>query len=635
MAIRIICADLNVDAVFAQDLITLGRAPGNVVQLNHAQVSKVHGQLVYREGQYHYQDLGSTNGSMVCNDDGELVCDRESRELFPIGQRARLQLGDRRAPVIVELHVTRDAPRSHTKTVIASRAFHDFPKTVAAFFDHGQGQARLQLLLELMEKLQRGMDANAIADLLVNTLFDTLPGAALAGFFFETDRGILPLLLRTRARAEPLAIPWHRVEPLLRQAIDAGAALQIEDEKAVATRFEQAAPGLRVALACPFWDGAVVRGMLTVAGSKPFPAADLDWLSLLAWHCGLAIRNVLLLKKLEKWNQQLENENVFLKNTSPRKVQLVGQSEVLKRVLRQVEIVARTDTTVLILGETGTGKELIARMVHEQSPRASRLFAAINCGALAETLLESELFGHVKGAFTGATTDKRGLLEVADGGTLMLDEFGEMSPQLQVKLLRVLENGEITPVGGIRTKRIDVRIVAATNKDLKAEVDAGRVREDLYYRINVFPVQLPPLRERQGDVRLLANHFLSTFAERFSKSFKGFSAEALQRIDSYAWPGNVRELQNEVERAALLAPDGSAIQLEDLSERIGGLVELPVSIGPLHEAMEKVEEQYLRKALMAHDYNRTRTAATLGISRQALTAKLHKFDLFDLKGGDS
>src|SRR5690606_30065928 len=188
-----------------------------------------------------------------------------------------------------------------------------------------------------------------------------------------------------------------------------------------------------------------------------------------------------------------------------------------------------------------------------------------------------------------------------------------------------------TAVGSVKTRRVDVRIVAATNKDLKTEVAEHRFREDLYYRINVFPVNLPPLRERQGDAMRLAEHFLTVFSRRFEKSTPGFSDAARERIRGYAWPGNVRELQNEVERAVLLADDGKAIQPEDLSERIGGHVELPVTIGPLHDTMGRLEAQYIRRALIEHDLNRTRTAKTLGISRQALTAKLHKYDLIDMK----
>src|SRR5690606_32350824 len=236
-------------------------------------------------------------------------------------------------------------------------------------------------------------------------------------------------------------------------------------------------------------DGDTVRGLLVAAAPEPYSEADLDWLTLLAHQASLTLRNANLLRELAQYKNKLEDENTYLKDSlsrdTRRAVEIVGESASLKKVLKQVEIVARTDTTVLVLGETGTGKELVAQLLHERSPRADRLFAAVNCGALTETLLESELFGHVKGAFTGASRDKKGVFEVADGGTLFLDEFGDVSPRLQVKLLRVLENGEITPVGSVKTRRVDVRIVAATNKDLKTEVAEHRFREDLYCRINL------------------------------------------------------------------------------------------------------------------------------------------------------
>ncbi len=246
---------------------------------------------------------------------------------------------------------------------------------------------------------------------------------------------------------------------------------------------------------------------------------------------------------------------------------------------------------------------------------------------IAETLLESELFGHKKGAFTGAYADRKGLFQVADGGTLFLDEVGDVSPSLQVKLLRALESGEVTPVGSVRPLQVDVRIVAATNKDLSKEVAEGRFREDLFYRINVFPVRLPPLRERVGDVPILAEFFLGRFNDKLHKGVTGLSQACLERLRAYRWPGNVRELQNEIERAVLLTDDGTKIDPEALSERVSGMLELPVEIGPLKETMARLEEQYILRALKEHDGNRTHTAKTLGISRQALTVKLNRYGI--------
>jgi Nif-specific regulatory protein len=357
---------------------------------------------------------------------------------------------------------------------------------------------------------------------------------------------------------------------------------------------------------------------------------DLDLLTVVAHQTSTVFDNLDLIERLNQAQARLQTENTYLKEVLKRdevSVSIIGDSSALKKVLHHVEVVARTNTTVLLLGETGTGKELFARYLHEAGPRRENLFAAVNCGALAESLLESELFGHKKGAFTGAWTDREGLFQVADGGTLFLDEVGDVSPSLQVKLLRALENGEVTPVGAVHPIKVDVRIVAATNKDLSAEVASGRFREDLFYRINVFPVRLPPLRERTGDVPILARFFLERFNERLGKRITGISPACMERLRAYHWPGNVRELQNELERAVLLSDDGAMVDPEALSERISGMLELPVEIGPLKETMARLEEQYILRALKEHDNNRTHTARTLGISRQALTVKLNRYGL--------
>src|SRR5581483_7131830 len=233
---------------------------------------------------------------------------------------------------------------------------------------------------------------------------------------------------------------------------------------------------------------------------------------------------------------------------------------------RMIAKVANAPTTVLVEGETGTGKELVARAIHAQSPRRDKLFVAVNCAALSENLLESELFGHRRGAFTGALSDKKGLFEVAHGGTLFLDEVSETTPALQAKLLRVLQEGEILPVGETRPKKIDVRVVAATNRKLEDEVQAGRFRQDLYYRLRVFPLKVPPLRERLEDVPALARHFADRHAVRLGKRVAGISARAIELLRLHAFPGNVRELENEMERAVLLTEPGEEITAAALSD---------------------------------------------------------------------
>jgi Nif-specific regulatory protein len=299
--------------------------------------------------------------------------------------------------------------------------------------------------------------------------------------------------------------------------------------------------------------------------------------------------------------------------------------------MRAVEKVRETRVPVLIQGETGTGKELVARALHYTSSRRERLFVAQNCSALAENLLESELFGHAKGAFTGADRDKKGLFELADGGTLFLDEVGEAPLSIQAKLLRVLQEGEIWPVGATKPRTVDVRVVSATHRDLERMVREGGFRQDLFYRLHVYPVRMPALRERREDIPLLARHFLDRYAREFGRAVTGFVPEAVERLAVYDWPGNVRELQNEVQRALITRTDGDLIQIDDLSPRLLGRSAVSDSgdlpRGPLKDMLDAVERLLLQRALREHHNNKTRAAEALGVTREGLHKKLARFGL--------
>jgi transcriptional regulator with PAS, ATPase and Fis domain len=316
-----------------------------------------------------------------------------------------------------------------------------------------------------------------------------------------------------------------------------------------------------------------------------------------------------------------------------RQETIIGVSESMRRVLRLVEKIAPTETTVLITGESGTGKEKVAHFLHLQSGRASRPFIAVNAAAIPEGLIESELFGHVRGAFTDARDRKRGYFEMAEGGTLFLDEIAETSPMVQVKLLRVLQEREVRPVGADFALRVDIRIVTATNRDLRQAMAAGRFREDLFYRVNVFPIHIPPLRERQDDIPFLANYFLEMTCERSGRVFRGFSESALALLVNYTWPGNVRELENAVERAATLA-DGPWITPRDLPSEVSGhglplLTEGHAPPLPDNFTLEQVEAWYIRRILDREKGNQTRAAQALGISRSTLWRKAKRYNLQD------
>ena len=290
----------------------------------------------------------------------------------------------------------------------------------------------------------------------------------------------------------------------------------------------------------------------------------------------------------------------------------------MQSIFRMVEKVAKVDIPVLILGETGTGKELIAREIHRLSPRSSYPFITVNCGAIPSTLLESELFGYVKGAFTGAFKDKKGKFHLANKGTLFLDEIGDLDLSLQVKLLRVLQDGIIYRIGSEYPEKVDVRIIAATNKNLEKAINEGTFREDLYYRLNVITINLPPLRERHEDIILIAKYFLEKYKKDLNPSIKGFTKEALLAMENYHWPGNIREMENRIKKALVLS-DGEYITPEDLD-----LHEKEFRILTLAEAKEKFQNEYIEKVLLLNNGNRTKTAKDLGVDPRTIFRYLEK-----------
>jgi two-component system response regulator HupR/HoxA len=342
----------------------------------------------------------------------------------------------------------------------------------------------------------------------------------------------------------------------------------------------------------------------------------------------LARENARLVEELRALNDRLATENAYLRQRSAPAHEIIGESPAMRHVLDLVAKVAGARSTVLIEGETGTGKELVARAIHAASPRRERLFVAVNCAALSEGILESELFGHRRGAFTGATADHKGLFEVADGGTIFLDEISETTPALQAKLLRVLQEGEVRPVGESRPRTVDVRVIAATNRTLEDEVKAGRFREDLYYRLRVFPIRLPPLRERAEDIPALARFLVRRLAEQQKKPVGPPSADALALLVRYPFPGNVRELANELERAVLLAPPGGEITADCLSEELQTSSDAgegaPES---LEERRSSFEREEIVAALERAGGVKTRAAEELGITYRGLLKKMRRLGM--------
>ncbi|MBI4508797.1 MAG: sigma-54-dependent Fis family transcriptional regulator [Deltaproteobacteria bacterium] len=351
----------------------------------------------------------------------------------------------------------------------------------------------------------------------------------------------------------------------------------------------------------------------------------------------LKVERALELRATRRAKDKIEAQADYLRGEIETRYQfadLVGASPLMQQIFSTIERVAATDASVLICGESGTGKELVARAIHHRSRRAPGPFIKVNCGALTETLLESELFGHEKGSFTGAIKRKLGRFELADGGSLFLDEIGDISPGMQLKLLRALQEREFERVGGERTIKVDVRVLSATNKDLKQEVASGRFREDLYYRLHVVPITLPPLRDRRDDIPLLTSHFLKKLAPRTNPAVRHIDDQALARLMAYSWPGNIRELENAVEQALVFA-EGNSLNVTALppflrdtsSDDKLDIPRNPQGDMPLPEILDDLEKQLILKAFRKANGVKTETARILGIKTSALYYKLEKYGI--------
>jgi Nif-specific regulatory protein len=365
-----------------------------------------------------------------------------------------------------------------------------------------------------------------------------------------------------------------------------------------------------------------------------FSMKEMRLLEILSGTIAVSIENAQFYGQIQQYATSLEKENLRLKTECQTRFNvqgIIGSSAAMQRVFALLDNVIGTGTTVLIQGETGTGKELLAKVIHYNGPTKDKPFVAENCGGLSENLLESEIFGHVKGAFTGAIVDKKGLFELAKGGTVFLDEISDMPYAMQTKLLRVLQEYQIRPVGGSEYQRVEFRLISSTNRDLLQEVKEGRFREDLFYRIQVFPIVIPPLRERKEDIPLLAAHFLEKFAPKFNRPVARLTPGALEMLMQFDWPGNVRELENEIERALTLAGDDGEITEAYLSERIkqsaefDGLSDAPPAT--IQEATARVERKMVKDALRKSGGNRSQAARILGLTRQGLLNKIRRYEI--------
>ncbi len=600
---------------------------------DHAQITQIGDHYVFR-------DLRSTNGSAVERDGKRIPVDASARWEVALVDGDTLLLGNRNDPVRISVRIGDESEDELGDRLIASRSIMDLPK-VADQLDAEPAEA--VRVYKALQPLGARLEPTEVIDAIVTATFELLPRATHVAILLrsESDKDRFALAVsRQRHPTAPSAgapgpDPVRASRAVLRRVLaDRAAVLTANAQEELSTSESIMGGQILSMLAMPLWRGDDIIGLIQAdnrASVNMFADRDLEVALLLGSQAALAVDNATLVQRLRVAEERARGENVYLKRreTKIKFDNIIGDSPAMKAVFTQLERVIDTRATVCIEGETGTGKELIASAIHYQSQRRDKMFVAQNCAALPENLLESELFGHKRGAFTSADSDKKGLFEIADGGTLFLDEMGEMPLSLQAKLLRVLQEGTIRAVGATAEKQVDVRIICATNRDLAAEVEKNRFRQDLYYRLMVFPIKLPTLRERREDIPLLGGHFLKRYAEEYRVELPGFSQDALDALASYAWPGNIRELENEVQRIVIQAETGHWIEVTDLSPRLrkieGTVTRIAPKQGTLKEMMEQVERWLIAEALRDHGNNKTKTAATLGITREGLHKKLAKF----------
>jgi formate hydrogenlyase transcriptional activator len=501
--------------------------------------------------------------------------------------------------------------------------------------DLAHDRDRLRLLLEVSESIASHRDLSDLFRDLAQRLPQVVPFDFINAVLHDPVRNVMRLWLLVTSTPStispglelpidesPGGLVWKTQRPLM------------VDDVAQEQRFPRLIPllrenGIQSFCVVPLTTaqrrlGAMGFGRLQ---RRVYQETEIHFMQQVAKQVAVAVDNALAYEHIAQLRDKLTKEKLYLEEeiqTDYNFEEIVGDSQALKRVLKEVQTVAATDSTVLILGETGSGKELVARALHNRSDRRERTFVKLNCAAIPTGLLESELFGHEKGAFTGAIATKIGRFELADHGTLFLDEVGEIPSELQVKLLRVLQEQEFERLGSTRTIRVDVRIVAATNRDLRQMVEEQKFRSDLYYRLNVFPVTVPPLRDRAEDVPMLVRHFAQKFAQRMKRRVESIPSESMKALQNYAWPGNVRELENFIERAVILTHG------PDLFVPLAELKATPKSSAALPATLEQAEREHILKVLRDANWvigGASGAAAKLGMKRTTLQSKMQKLGI--------
>ncbi len=649
--------------------VTIGRAPTSQIVIKDERCSRAHAEVFMTEGEWTLRDLDSRNGTWI--GERRVTGDNilSSGDVIVIAH-AQLAFVHNLSDAFPESHTALMTPSEEHEDTMAGMASDesgvlsfDEPTTIT----HRQDQTRF-LKKSTLEEQGTTTRVGRAAAKLCRIAFElanqpdavSVANLALEGAFEETkvDAGAV-LMLPKNYDGEPngqdLRIvvsrtdrypSYHRISGFLANTVlregEGVLARNIGDDSALGSRDSKGVIHSTSVICAPIRQDGTVVGLIHLYSTETEQAPDpedLEFSLAIADNVALALKN---LAKQEELAQNLDRSKTELQELRQQlwvESEIIGQSPAMDAVRDAISQAAPTRATILIRGESGVGKELVARAVHFNSERATGPLICLNCAALSETLLESELFGHEKGAFTGATERKIGKFEAADSGTLVLDEIGEMSPAIQAKFLRALEGHPFERVGGSAAIQVDVRVIASTNRDLEQAVSDGLFRRDLYFRLHVVQIMVPPLRVRKGDVLLLAEHFLRRFSEETSRRITGFTARAEDHLQNYDWPGNVRELKNAIERAVVLTRN-TQLDVTDLPfSNLGVPVNLTSQPGiddtPVYEAipLSEIEKRHIQATLDDTGWNKSRAASILGIERSTLDRKINRYELSEKNNG--
>jgi Nif-specific regulatory protein len=606
---------------------TMGRAPTNQIVVKDELCSREHSEVYFTDGQWYLRDLGSLNGTrlngQVVNRDTAL----EPQDEIRIGRTKLLYLENLPGvPPTSETTIVPDNSIAIRKRLGDTRFQQMMTETQATSHDKQRSPDRIELdlarLYQLALRMGEAPSLEELAKVVLTGLLEAVPAEVGAILTVQENRDVELVAYRTRDSKQST---YHKVSQFVSTEVlttkQAVLAENVVTHAHLSKRDSLAELQATSLICAPIKFDNQVIGLIHLYSSsnvRGLDAEDLEFSLAVANQLGAAIANI-------RKQDRLSRENRSLRDLLRVDSELVGESKVIKDVLTQIGRAAPTNATVLIRGESGTGKELVARAIHYSSPRREGPFICLNCAALTETLLESELFGHEKGSFTGATEKMIGKFEAADKGTIFLDEIGEMNVGTQAKLLRVLEGHPFERVGGNVPIHVDVRVVAATNQPLEQAVQAGKFRRDLFFRLQVVEITMAPLRERASDIPALAEHFLKKFLRETGRKVRGFTPAALKKMQDYDWPGNVRELRNVVERAVALG-GGPMIDAEDIF--LSALrLDAAGSGGYRELSLADLEKEHIRATLEHTDWNKSQAASILGIERSTLDRKIKAYEI--------